>query len=111
MQKIEPIVPTNKNFNKDYCHLGLRQFDSNETKALNHCHRSGEILGYSCIKCNLNCGTTYRLPLIIRNGKNYVNIIFRQLSKKYAESISKIPVYTERFLSFTLDNVKFLDIY
>lgn len=91
-----------------------KKFEPWEIKVRDHCHFSldGHIRGMVHQWCNLNIRSTYFLPVIIHNARNYDNhLIIKEIPKNYAECINIIPINFEKFTTFSLDSIKFMDSY
>jgi hypothetical protein len=62
--------------------------------------------------CNLNYKEPQYIPVVIHNLKNFdSNLILKELNREYFKKCKILPKTTEKFLSFTIDRVKFLDSY
>lgn len=114
IRKMHEIVPMDRNsriFNKDYCHLCNKKFLPGEIKVKDHYHWGhGEITGLAHRSCNLNFRATYYIPVVIHNFQNYdSHLILRNLPPEYAKKIKIIPTNMQKFLAFSLDEIKFID--
>ena len=73
-----------------------------------HCHFTGEFRGAAHQHCNLNYKIdkeTYKLPMVFRNLRGYdAHLIKRKHGK-----INVIPNNYERYISFNVGRLKFLD--
>lgn len=96
--------------NSKICHICKNMITQFEIKVRDHCHITGVYRGPAHLLCNLNYQIPHDLPVIIHNLKNFdSNLILRELSQKYFKQCKILPKTTEKFLSFSLDNIKFLD--
>ena len=100
--------------NATYCYLCNLGFDVEESKVVDHCHITGKVRGICHNKCNLqlrfNKKTQIDIPIIVHNLKNYdSHIIFKSLEKKY--KINIIAQTDEKYISFNLNNMRFIDSY
>lgn len=116
ISKMKNIMPMNTSVNKtqdeNTCHICNKQFAPWEIKVRDHCHFSpdGHIRGMAHQWCNLNMRSTYFLPVIIHNARNYDNhLIIKEIPQNYAENINIIPINFEKFTTFSLDCIKFMD--
>ena len=100
-----------KNFEKtNLCHICEKIIGDFEIKCRDHNHRTGEYRGASHLICNLNFQTPKQIPVIIHNLKNFdSNLILKELNQEYFKKCKVIPKSTEKFLSFSIDSLKFLD--
>lgn len=116
MKKMKMIIPMDTNlsvqYNENVCHICGKEFIPGEIKTKDHCHYTGHIRGLAHQSCNINMRSTYFLPVIIHNSKNYDNhLILKHIPENYVKNIYIIPVNLEKFTMFTLDSIKFLDSY
>ena len=105
--------------NAENCHICKKPFSMNPNKAGNielkvrdHCHLTGEYRGAAHPTCNLNFQVPHFIPVIIHNSKGYdSHFIIKYLNDKIFNKCELIPKNSEQILSFTLDNLRFLDSY
>lgn len=113
--KLKQIMPMNENIshkvNENQCHICKKDFLPSDIRVKDHSHfGEGFFRGYAHNICNLNYRTTYFLPVIIHNFKNYdSHLILKQLPQHYAKHVEIIPTTIEKFSMFTLDEIRFLD--
>lgn len=104
----------NINFNKpEICHLCEKKFKTTDVIVRNHSHLSGKFLGF-CHKspCNLNYKLSQFICVVLHGFINYdSHLIFKKISNKFGKKIKVIPINTEKFTTFTIDNLKFIDSY
>jgi hypothetical protein len=96
--------------NSKICHICKNMITQFEIKVRDHCQITGVYRGPEHLLCNLNYQIPHDLPVIIHNLKNFdSNLILRELSQKFFIQCKILPKTTEKFLSFSIDNIKFLD--
>ncbi|XP_055930792.1 uncharacterized protein LOC129961025 [Argiope bruennichi] len=95
------------------CHLCQKDFKATDIIALNHCHYSGKFLGFAhSVPCNLNYKYSHLIPIVLHNFTNYdCPLIFKKISQRFGKKIKVIPINKEKFITFTIGNLKFLDSY
>ena len=99
------------------CHICGKPL--NEDKVRDHCHLSGVYRGAAHNKCNLNYRLmkknqrdedTFVIPVIFHNLRGYdSHLIMESVGKYKDKKISVIPNTLEKYISFTLDNLRFID--
>lgn len=99
--------------NKSVCHICEKPFLSTDVQVLDHCHftyNDNNIRGFSHVSCNLNLRTTFFLPIYFHNLSGYdLHYILKEVNHHVGEKISIIPVNTQRFSVFQIDEMKFMD--
>ena len=109
-----------ENFYKaDKCHIcqkpfTLQPYDKGiiEMKVRDHCHLTGEFRGAAHPTCNLNYQIPKHIPLMIHNSKGYdSHFKIKYLNDNIFKKCDLIPKNSQQVLSFTLDNITFLDSY
>eukprot|EP00732_Lithocolla_globosa_P001284 Lithocolla_globosa_v1_NODE_613_length_3597_cov_230.357506.p2 type:complete len:315 gc:universal NODE_613_length_3597_cov_230.357506:782-1726(+) len=76
-----------------------------DLKVRDHCHVTGKFRGASCYKCNLKARTPRNVPIVFHNLKGYDgHLIIKNLKKYYG-----IPNTEEKYMSFTIGQMKFID--
>ena len=127
LDEIKDIKPMNnltdqqfKNFlNADNCHICQKAFTLEpnargviEMKVRDHCHLTWEFRGAAHPTCNLSYQIPKHIPLMIHNSKGYdSHFIIKYLKDKIFKKLDLIPKNSQQVLSFTLDNITFLDSY
>jgi hypothetical protein len=92
------------------CHICKNAVTKFDIKVRDHCHITGNYRGPAHLFCNLNYQIPQDIPVIIHNLKNFdSNLILKELNQKYFKQCKILPKTTEKFLSFSLDSIKFLD--
>jgi len=79
-------------------------------KVRDHDHLTGDYRGAAHDKCNIQYGwKNYQIPVIFHNLKGYdSHFIIKALNSKFTK-INCIPSSTEKFVSFSVNNLVFLD--
>ncbi len=95
--------PLNK-ANVDQCWICEDVFGENEVKVIDHCHVSGQFLGFAHSMCNVRRKTVNFTPVIAHNASNYdLHHIMRALVHSDSRNtFSVIPSTDEKFLSLTI---------
>jgi hypothetical protein len=75
----------------------------------NYCHMTGKFFGASHGKCNMNFKNKPFIPVIMHNLKGYDAHIILQVASKYTQNISCIPQNHEKYVTFNVNNMKFID--
>ena len=111
LHNIEPLQMTEMdqiNFNKAInCHICNQDLGLNKVR--DHCHLTGKYVGAAHQNCNLQFKTTYSIPLLIHNLKNYDSHFIIRNVPKYFKNCQIIPRNSEQYLAFKIDRVQFLD--
>ncbi|MEO1917814.1 MAG: DNA polymerase, partial [Candidatus Thioglobus sp.] len=92
------------------CHICGRVMGENRVK--DHCHITGNYRGAAHNACNLNYRLNkddWRLPVFIHNLKGYDSHLIIKALKKEHGSTWLIPQNMEKYLSFSVGTVRFLD--
>ena len=92
------------------CEKPLNRDD--ETIVRDHCHYTGRFRGAAHQGCNLNYKVEkerYKLPVLFHNLKGYDAHLIMQAVKRKHGKINIIPNNMERYISFTIGPLKFLD--
>lgn len=75
-----------------------------------HCHLSGKYRGAAHNSCNLNYKQAHFLPVFIHNLKGYDgHLLIQGLGFFKEQEISVIPSNSEKYISFSLGRLRFLD--
>ena len=88
----------------------------NNCKVMDHCHRTGKYRGAAHNQCNINFFSNRYLPVFFHNLKGYDgHLIIREPFKINQEigdtEISAIPNSNEKFMSFKIGDMRFIDSY
>lgn len=109
------ITPTEeKEYKKStVCHICDGKIDDPKNwKVRDHCHVTGKYRGPAHKNCNVNFKLKKRIPVIFHNLKNYdSHFMIREASKKHFENIDCIPLNSEKYITFNLDELTFMDSY
>ena len=85
--------------------------EENFRKVRDHNHATGEYRGAAHQSCNLNKRRTTHIPVFFHNLRGYDSHLIMQGIHRYANKkrISVIPNNMEKYVSFSLGNLRFLD--
>ena len=97
------------------CHICNNCFKPDEVKCRDHDHRTGEFRGMAHKKCNINYYNNFYLPIVFHNLRGYdghfiikkAYDIIKKMDKE--PNIHVIPNSYEKFMSFDIGNLKFID--
>ena len=79
-------------------------------KVRDHCHFNGKYRGAAHFKCNLAFKHPKSIPVFFHNLEGYDSHLFMQHFGKYKKmGLSCIPTNSEKYISFTLAHLQFLD--
>ena len=126
LDKNESMLPLDDEQKEEYysakrCNNCNKDFSSINWKVRHHCHLTGRFIAATCNNCNLKfkfkkSGTLsekkFFLPVIAHNMKGYDgHLIIKHLQKKHVdhEEINVIASNTEKFLAFSIGQLRFLD--
>jgi hypothetical protein len=88
------------------CWLCEQTFDEDADYVRDHCHFTGEFLGWAHNECNLARKIPNFIPIVAHNASNYDwHLLLEHLKVEGDEKISVIPVTDELYISFTLSVV------
>lgn len=100
------------------CGCGIGEVDEEEVdeskkikpKVIEHCHITGRYRGAACGRCNTQAAVRF-IPVVFHNLRGYdSHLIFKQLGNEF-NKIKVIPTNKEKYLSFDLGRLKFIDSY
>ena len=75
-----------------------------------HCHLTGKYRGAAHSDCNLNYKFSNRIPVVLHNLRGYdSHLIMQGLGKLKGVPITCIPNNTEKYISFTVGDLVFID--
>jgi len=121
LEKVEPANLTpeemQEHLNATHCHIcGNELLDD---KVLNHNHITGKYFGAAHNKCNLSykfqrgnqkVKNSFIIPCVIHNLSSYdAHLIMQGVGKFTKEPISCIPSNLEKYISFSIGNIRFID--
>ncbi|XP_028417042.1 uncharacterized protein LOC114541307 [Dendronephthya gigantea] len=90
------------------CHIC--GFELGADRVRDHCHLTGKYRGAAHNVCNLNYSFNGRVPVILHNLRGYdSHLIMQGLGKLKDKKINCIPNNTEKYISFSIDNLDFID--
>ena len=90
------------------CHIC--GFELGADRVRDHCHLTGKYRGAADNECNLNYSFTQRIPVILHNLRGYdSHLIMQGLGKLKNKEINCIPNNTEKYISFSIDKLDFID--
>ena len=120
--KIEHPVPIkmteeekNRHAKSTHCWICKRRIDPNSdknNKVRDHCHMTGAYRGPAHSKCNLRLKLDpkkWQLPIFFHNLKGYDSHFIMQAVKDEWKRVDCIAHTTEKYMTFRLDNLIFLD--
>ena len=91
------------------CWICSKLTDLNDNKVRDHCHITGKYRGAAHWSCNINLKVSKNVPVIFHNLKGYdSHLIFKELNK-FDCSVSVIPNGLEKYMSFSLNNLVFIN--
>ena len=119
LKHIEPLQMTEDDeldfANATHCFICAKPFEKNESnKVIDHDHLSGLYRGASRRFCNLMFQIPKFIPVIFHGLRNFDSHIICQCIGEYEmekRNITCIPQNMERYISFSLGNLRFLDSY
>lgn len=96
------------------CYMCQKPFMEEEEKYMkvrDHNHATGQYRGAAHSHCNINKKRSYHIPVFFHNLRGYDSHLIMQGIHRYAEEkrISIIPNTMEKYVSFQLGNLRFLD--
>jgi hypothetical protein len=90
------------------CHICGYELGADRVR--DHCHLTGKFRGAAHNDCNLNYSFTGRIPVVLHNLRGYdSHLIMQGLGKLKDKKINCIPNNTEKYISFSIDNLDFID--
>src|SRR5436190_6102844 len=112
MTEIDEVVFTNSSV----CYICQERFNEkvkNYKKVRDHDHKTGRFRGAAHSICNLQYQTSNKIPVIFHGLKNYdAHLIVQELGKYMNNrQIEVIGKDTEKYITFSIDNLQFLDSY
>ena len=99
-------------YNATNCSICGGKFFSWKDKVRDHCHRTGKYRGAAHNSCNINYYSNRFLPVVFHNLRGYdSHLIIKKAFEvvKDKENIDAIPNSGEKFMTFTIGNLKFID--
>ena len=111
----KPLIMTSENEldfrNSTTCYICEKKYSDKDKPVRDHCHITGKYRGSAHNSCNLQLRfdpDKIKIPVIFHNLKGYdSHFIIKKLGKNF--NISVIAQNFEKYISFTIDALKFLD--
>ena len=111
----KPLIMTSENEldfqNSTTCYICEKKYSDKDKPVRDHCHITGKYRGSAHNSCNLQLRfdpDKIKIPVIFHNLKGYdSHFIIKKLGKNF--NISVIAQNFEKYNSFTIDALKFLD--
>ena len=98
--------------NATKCWICKQETTKNNPKVRDHCHFTGKYRGAAHKSCNLKLkiksGKT-KIPVVFHNLKGYDSHLIMQKIQKAKGNITCIPNNTEKYISFSVAQLKFLN--
>ncbi|XP_052779407.1 uncharacterized protein LOC128216784 [Mya arenaria] len=93
------------------CKTRFTSYDKTYNRIVrHHNHLTGEIIGPACNSCNLSCKQAKFIPVVFHNLKNFdAHILCENLGLFKDYPLKCIAQNTERYVSFSLDRLRFID--
>ncbi len=89
--------------------LVKNKYVTNVDKVRDHCHITGEYRGPAHNSCNLNYKEKPFIPVFFHNLKGYDAHLILQVAAKYTKKITCIAQNSEKYISFSINKLRFLD--
>ena len=92
------------------CHVCQKPLHGDSVR--DHCHITGKYRGAAHNECNLKLRInpkTMKIPVVFHNLRGYDSHLIMQAISKVKGKLSCIPNNTEKYISFTLGGLKFID--
>ena len=77
-----------------------------------HCHITGQFRGAAHNKCNLKLRLDpkrFTIPVVFHNLRGYDSHLLMQAISKVGGAVTCIPNNTEKYISFSLGQLRFID--
>ncbi|KAK3101531.1 hypothetical protein FSP39_004239 [Pinctada imbricata] len=93
-----------------HCHICGEML--NHDRVRDHCHITGKFRGATHNDCNLKFQLTKRIPVVFHNLRGYdAHHIMSEIGKMKRKNLKCIPQNHEKYISFSLGNLDFLDTF
>lgn len=93
-----------------HCHLCGLEFIKKHDKVRNHDHITGDFFGAAHRNCNLQFKQVEFIPVILHNLRGFdAHLIMQRLGKFKKKRINVIANTNERYVSFTISKLRFID--
>ena len=112
LNRNEPMVITpaqKKKFKKaTHCHICEKELKKDKVR--DHDHITGEYRGAAHSNCNINYNyKNVKIPVVFHNLRGYDGHLIMQEIGKYAKDITVIPNTSEKYITFTMNRLVFID--
>lgn len=95
-----------------HCHICNSPFEQTSTKVRDHSHITGKYRGAAHNSCNLNYQHPDYIPVYFHNLRGFDSHLLMQGVGLYkGKRINCIPNNMERYVSFSLGSLRFVDSY
>ena len=97
------------------CHICNKRFTDKDVKCRYHDHRTGKFRGMAHQKCNINYYNNFYLPIVFHNLRGYDGHFIIKKAYDIIKAMDKepnihvIPNSYEKFMSFGIGKLKFID--
>ena len=118
MKKNQDLVMSKEDnkkfFSAKHCSICNECFKEGETKCRDHDHRTGQFRGATHQKCNINYFNNRYLPVVFHNLRGYDSHLIIKKAHDISNKLNNpkfdiIPNSYEKFMSFNIGNLKFID--
>ena len=89
------------------CHVCDKPLEGDSVR--DHCHITGEYRGAANNACNLKLRLNPSIPVVFHNLRGYDSHLLMQAISKVEGRVSCIPNNTEKYISFSLRQLRFID--
>ena len=89
------------------CHVCDKPLEGDSVR--DHCHITGEYRGAVHNACNLKLRLNPSIPVVFHNLRGYDSHLLMQAISKVEGRVSCIPNNTEKYISFSLGQLRFID--
>ena len=89
------------------CHVCDKALEGDSVR--DHCHITGEYRGAAHNACNLKLRLNLSIPVVFQNLRGYDSHLLMQAIWKVEGRVSCIPNNTEKYISFSLRQLRFID--
>jgi len=95
-----------------HCHICEKPFSADTVRVRDHCHLTGAYRGAACQSCNINFKQPTFVPVVFHNLRSFdSHIMCASLGLFKEEEVTCIASNTEKYTSFTLGKLRFIDSY
>jgi hypothetical protein len=114
LQDIEPLNLTKADYKLFYkantCCICHKLFNDGEQRARHHDHFTGQFIGAAHMNCNLQCNQAKFVPVLFHGLRNFdAHCLCQSVGVFKDYPIKCIPQNMERYVSFSLDSLRFID--